>query len=146
MAATGQRRASTLAGAALAGLLAGPVLALAPAYADSTPVPTEPPGGATCAPGALTATCGQDNGSGGSSGSTGSTPGSSGSTPGSTGSKASGSSSSSSSRSSSSSSRSTSTTVATLPRTGPADALPYGVAGAVLLVIGGALVVATRRA
>ena len=139
MAATRQRRASTLAGAALAGLLAGPVLALAPAYADSTPVPTEPPGGATCAPGALTATCGQDNGSGGSSGSTGSTPGS-------TGSKASGSSSSSSSRSSSSSSRSTSTTVATLPRTGPADALPYGVAGAVLLVIGGALVVATRRA
>ena len=115
MAATRQRRSAVLAGAALAGVLAGPalVVALAPAYADSTPTPiaSKPPGGAT------------------SSGSSGSTSTSNGSR-----------------SSSSTSSRSTSATVTSLPRTGPSDALPYGLAGAALLVAGGALVVASRRA
>ena len=118
---------------ALAGLLAAPALALslAPAFADSTPIPSEPPGGATCAPGVLTATCGQDKGTTGSSTGT-----KSGSTSGATGGTG-----SSSSRHSSTGT----TTVTSLPRTGPADALPYGLAGSALLVVGAALVVGSRR-
>lgn len=136
---TATRRRALRAGTMLAAVIAAPVLAvgLAPAYADSTPLPSEPPGGATCAPGALTATCGQDKGT------TGSTGGSKGGT--STGSK-SGTKTGGTSTSSSSTGRTSSgVTVTSLPRTGPQDAVPYGLAGSALLVIGGALVVATSR-
>jgi LPXTG-motif cell wall-anchored protein len=131
---TAHRRRALRLATGLAAVLAAPVLAigLAPAYADSTPLPSEPPGGATCAPGALTATCGQDKGTTGSSGGTKSGTGS-GTKTGTT------------STSSSTHRPSSGGTVTSLPRTGPADALPYGLAGSALLIVGGALVVGTRR-
>lgn len=137
-------RRATL-GVALAALLAAPAVALAPAYADSTPIPTEPPGGATCAPGALTATCGQDTGT--KSGGTKSGGTKSGGTKG--GTTKSGTTKSGTTKSGTTGTTSTRTgsgpTVTSLPRTGPADALPYGLAGAALLGVGAALVVGARR-
>ena len=134
---TTSRRRTIRATTALGAVLAAPVLAVAlsPAFADSTPLPSEPPGGATCAPGALTATCGQDTGSSGSSGTK-----SGGTTTGSKPTKSGGTTTSSSTRRTSSRSPATS-----LPRTGPADAIPYGLAGSALVLIGATLVVAARR-
>jgi len=105
-----------------AGVVLSPVLLAGPAFAED-PLPSEPPGGATCAPGSTT-DCQQE-------GST-STP-----TPTPT--------TSSPSADPVTIPNTGGSRTPTLAHTGSAPTAAYGVAGAVLVLAGGVLVVAARR-
>ncbi len=133
---TSTRRAAALLAAAGRVLLA-PVLLAGPAFADETPLPDEPPGGATCAPDIPATDCQQED-----PGSTPSPKPSSTQAPAlpQTGGKPAG--------SGTSTSGSTGSKAPTLAHTGASDAgrlLGLTGAGSLVLVAGAGLVAAGRR-
>jgi hypothetical protein len=138
---TSTRRAAALLAAAGSVLLA-PVLLAGPAFADETPLPDEPPGGATCAPDIPATDCEQED-----PGSTPSPKPSSTQAPAlpQTGGKPAG---SGTGTSGTTTSGSTGSKAPTLAHTGASDAgrlLGLTGAGTLVLVAGASLVAAGRR-
>jgi LPXTG-motif cell wall-anchored protein len=136
----GRRRIGVRLGlAAVTGVLVlGPAVLAAPAQAATstpTPVPSEPPGGATCSPDAPAVDCQQEGGSTAPTPTSTPTPSPSTSTTSSSG----------SSNGSGTGNLPRTGGTPSLAHTGPDDALLSGLAGAALLASGAMLVLAGRR-